>query len=147
MARLVWESLGVGVLSAWYREDGTEARCLLRIENAGWPHAFRVSAWRPLEAAFEPLVLTLRHSAFDLDRAKDFAELLEAEFPAVAHDEPALGELLERHRQELARLQPPRPERCAFVHAWPPGAGDRAVCQCGRITKGLARERGLAVLA
>ena len=101
----------------------------------------------PLEAAFEPLVLTLRHSAFDLDRAKDFAELLEAEFPAVAHDEPALGELLERHRQELARLQPPRPERCAFVHAWPPGAGDRAVCQCGRITKGLARERGLAVLA
>ena len=25
--------------------------------------------------------------------------------------------------------------------------GDREVCQCGRITKGLARERGLAVLA
>ncbi|HVL65770.1 MAG TPA: hypothetical protein VM364_00780 [Vicinamibacterales bacterium] len=146
MSAIVWHTLGLAEIEAWHRADGTELRCVLRIEHVAWPHAFRIRAYRPLETAFDPLVLTLRHSALSIDDAKRLAELLESEFPAERHDERSLEQLLDEHRRQREAAQP-RPTRCQFVHAWKVGARDSDACLCGSVTKGFARDAGLAVPA
>lgn len=146
MSSLVWHTTALGEISAWHREDGTELRCVLAIENVAWPHAFRIRAYRPLESAFDPIVVTVRHSALGIHDAQRLAEIIESEFPVAHHDERTLEQLLDAHRQVLEARQP-RPPRCQFVHAWKLGARDSDPCLCGTVTKGFARDAGLAVPA
>lgn len=145
MSRLVWETIGLGVIEAWHRDDGTSARCVLRIEGTARP---RITARRPIVDVEPPIVLSLAHSEFDVERAKRLAEMIEAEYPITANDERVLQELLDAHRLQQLEAHPVRRElRCEFVHAWRPNARDSEVCHCGRLTKAFARERGLAVPA
>lgn len=147
MPRLVWETIGLGVIESWYREDGSTARCVVRI--VGTTAQFEISARRPIVDVLPPITVRMRHTEFDLERCKWLAETIEAEYPLAPNDERVLQDLIDAHRkQQLEAIQQATgAARCQFVHAWRPYSRDSDVCQCGSLTKGYARECGLAVPA
>jgi hypothetical protein len=95
--RLVWETVGLGVIEAWYRDDGSPARCIVRI--VGSTAYFEITARRPTVDVFPPITLRMRHTEFDLERCQWLAEIVEAEYPIAANDERVLQDLIYAQRQ------------------------------------------------
>lgn len=139
MSPLVWYSIGVGVWSAWHREDrsAVAGNCHIAKTGAG----YRVDVRHGHDVVVS---VCLNHHTFTLKDAQQRAarELVDA---AMLVGAPRVDD--EIVRQRLAALSTRDGLRCQFVHAWPHGAGDAALCQCGRVTKGYARECGLRVPA
>jgi hypothetical protein len=128
MTSLVWHRVGLGECSAWSFDDGTFAPATAKIAKTHRGYHVEI---RSNQTHDDLVSLHLNHQDFTLEDAQGFAEQLIAE-PLPLGDQQVDSAIVQARLRARAE-----PQRCRFVHVFPLLSGDDAICQCGRVTKGL----------